>query len=552
MDVRTQQNSDNSTPEGQKKRRWHMLLFLLFLIMLVTSCAAGYILGKSSRFSDYSNGKAIDTIYVTKPDSEAKVHLGGKIFYSDGTPYANGTVQLNSEPKQTVTDSKGAFIFKDAEGGEHTISILDSQGNIVTKREFSISKEQIEEGARIKLLNNEKYQMEISVDIKYLEVQIEINKEDGKIYINPDKVTYLTDDGIVVSPTGKADIKNGAVVTPMGNVVTTDGTIICGSGENDNQKVIIPSGNLKNKEDGSIETPDGTQVKPDGTVVIHDTVIDTQGISVTRDGNKREPGEGGYQILEQDNRVNQVPLGAETEKLIDGTGSGQEQNTQEQGRTGNQTPGSQNQTNADTEPSDNPADVYTPDTDIPDMDIPEGNTPPANDPGPSGPDTDTPQTPVDNGPDNGVEITRGTDSGNLSAWQQNSQIDLFYNRTSGMDDKSLIEPGSEGYYLFRLSNNNHFSISFSLSVSENEIHLPLEFAIADASGNLLTSWTAAAGQKEISTEKITLKNRGTGLYQIKWRWPYHTSDAQDAADTRTAELDDRIYTVNLAIRAEEQ
>ncbi len=70
---------------------------------------------------------------------------------------------------------------------------------------------------------------------------------------------------------------------------------------------------------------------------------------------------------------------------------------------------------------------------------------------------------------------------------------------------------------------------------------------------MLTSWAAANGNKEISTEKLDLENTGQTYYiRLIWRWPYENGEAQDKQDTRAAESEDRTYTVNLVIRAEQQ
>lgn len=565
----TQLNANTPEPEKHKRRRWLILLLLLFVFMMITTGMVGFILGRSSRFSDGLNGKAIDTIHIAEPEDKVKIHLAGKILYSDGTPYVNGNVQLHSEPKQTATDEKGTFIFKNADVGSHTLSIIDHKGTVLAERKLNINPQKTAEDAKIKLLDSDEYEVVIAVNIKYLEVQVEINKEDGKLYINPDKVTYLTEDGIVVSPTGKADIKNGVVVTPVGNVITTDGTIICGSGENDNRKVIIPSGDLTEEEDGSIVTADGTQVRPDGTVVNNNTVIDTEGVSVTEDGRVKQPGDGGYQIVKQKENVEQVPLGKDTESLINNTenqnpdttvqpegniseNNNPNTNTQKpaspEDNTSNHSPGtgkgtSQDDSSGSNAPDDNASGTNPPETHTPGTDTPGSNTP----------GTDTPGTDIpNNSADNGLTAEKGTSADKMTLWEQNTTIDLFYNRTAGTEDKNLIAPGSKGYYLFRLSNDNHFPISFRLRISENILHLPLEFAIADGKGNLLTSWTAANGNKEISTEKLDLEKRGKQIYQIKWRWPYETSEAQDKRDTRAAESENRTYTVNLVIRAEQQ
>ena len=58
-------------------------------------------------------------------------HLAGKINYTNGRPYAQGRVQLHSEPRETVTDTNGSFTFFHVEGGEHQIRILDRTGNVL-------------------------------------------------------------------------------------------------------------------------------------------------------------------------------------------------------------------------------------------------------------------------------------------------------------------------------------------------------------------------------------------------------------------------------------
>ena len=121
-------------PEKKTGNHKWIPLLLLFLLMLLSSCAAGYILGRSA-FPE-SSGRRIDTILLT-PDGDAAeqqmqqiFHLAGKINYTNGRPYAQGRVQLHSEPRETVTDTNGSFTFFHVEGGEHQIRILDRTGNV--------------------------------------------------------------------------------------------------------------------------------------------------------------------------------------------------------------------------------------------------------------------------------------------------------------------------------------------------------------------------------------------------------------------------------------
>lgn len=135
-------------PEKKTGNHKWIPLLLLFLLMLLSSCAAGYILGRSA-FPE-SSGRRIDTILLT-PDGDAAeqqmqqiFHLAGKINYTNGRPYAQGRVQLHSEPRETVTDTNGSFTFFHVEGGEHQIRILDRTGNVLGERKVNLFSAQAE------------------------------------------------------------------------------------------------------------------------------------------------------------------------------------------------------------------------------------------------------------------------------------------------------------------------------------------------------------------------------------------------------------------------
>ena len=98
---------------------------LFFTYAFVFLC--GGIYSRQICISPESSGRRIDTILLT-PDGDAAeqqmqqiFHLAGKINYTNGRPYAQGRVQLHSEPRETVTDTNGSFTFFHVEGGEHQI-----------------------------------------------------------------------------------------------------------------------------------------------------------------------------------------------------------------------------------------------------------------------------------------------------------------------------------------------------------------------------------------------------------------------------------------------
>lgn len=106
-------------PEKKTGNHKWIPLLLLFLLMLLSSCAAGYILGRSA-FPE-SSGRRIDTILLT-PDGDAAeqqmqqiFHLAGKINYTNGRPYAQGGFSFTvnqGKPLRTQTGALRFFMWK--------------------------------------------------------------------------------------------------------------------------------------------------------------------------------------------------------------------------------------------------------------------------------------------------------------------------------------------------------------------------------------------------------------------------------------------------------
>lgn len=64
-----------------------------------------------------------------------------------------------------------------------------------------------------------------------MEVAIELDEKNNSLYINPEKLTYLTSDGRLVTPTGEAYYWEGTLVTPGGLVITADKTVVAPASE---------------------------------------------------------------------------------------------------------------------------------------------------------------------------------------------------------------------------------------------------------------------------------------------------------------------------------
>lgn len=297
--------------EEQDRRcgKWQHLLLLLFILLLLSSGIAGYILGK--RTEVFRGGQLIDTILLSpeageksKEEAGTILHLTGHVMYTDGTPAANRTIELHSDPISTVTDSAGNFLFYNVPLGEHSVSIINQDGSVAARRDILLDRHDAAEGISIGMNDDGSYVVELAMDVRMLEISIELGNE--TYLINPDAVTYETTDGMVVTPTGRASVQTGPIVTPAGNICLPDGTIVLPGGSVENRPAVIlpddtlvypdaqlPVGEIMISPDGTVNMPDGTLVKPGGEIM-------------TPDGQIRTPGNGGSIVTEEQ----VVPIGS--------------------------------------------------------------------------------------------------------------------------------------------------------------------------------------------------------------------------------------------------
>ena len=99
------------------------------------------------------------------------------------------------------------------------------------ERSIDLFAAQADSGVNVSLKESGKYTIEVAVDVRMLEVVIELDEENSTLYIDPEKLTYLTEDGRIVTPTGEAHRREGTLVTPGGAVVSADGTVIAPASE---------------------------------------------------------------------------------------------------------------------------------------------------------------------------------------------------------------------------------------------------------------------------------------------------------------------------------
>lgn len=515
------QENFNTTPPLQenpnKKKKLLTLLAVLLILALVTSWLAGYLLGKNT--APVPSGQVIDTILLAPEDkAEQAVYLTGKIVKSDGTPYADGRVQLHSELKETVTDSNGRFSFFNVDKGRHVVSVVDEDGNVLAQSQIDLSETPENTGVTINKKGNGSYTVKIAADVRLMEVVIELDRESGILIMNPERLTYVTSGGRVVTPTGEASYLDGTIVTPIGTIVTTDGTIITPNGEGPMGIAVITADDELSYPDRRTSLTDGTVITDQGVVMLVNgsTVTTKEEIVIsTSDGNIITPGEGGV-IIADGNTVK--PIGQEPDQE-----SNQGEDTETKPSATPSTGGNQNR---------HPSNSETPNTQRPETEKPD----------PERPDSEEPDTP------DTEDLVEALPDFSVS-WTQGAEIDLFANRKDGSSSKDDILPGSKGYYPFMLKNGNSFDIDFDLSIIEGSLHIPMRFRIvnADNGKDVLSDWWSTKGRDSSTSKTVRLYAGESRRYHLEWEWLYESGN--DAADTNAGIDLKGIYTVELKICA---
>lgn len=514
-------NSDFPQRGKEKERRFRPLFLLILFLAMITTCIVGFILGRS--VSPAPLGQLIDTILLSPEEQTVKTaaHLTGRVLYADSSPAAGLRLELHSDPIPAVTDTDGRFLFPNVPFGEHRIIAYHPDGSLAAEQSVSIRKG--EEGQGVEIVKEDGgCTITIAVDIRMLEIIIQL--EDGKITILSDEFSYADDHGRIITPGGTASVKDGVIVTPAGTVCLPDGRIVIPGG-GDNAAVILPDDTVV-YPDKKMEG-DGYAIEPDGTVNLTDgTEIKPGGQIVTPEGTEHPPGHSGIIV----NGGTVTPIGG----TLTGNGSAPPDSsvTTPGGSTlpdsGNTLPGSNTSLPGGSE-------------------VPPGgsDTPPVG----SGPSDDGEG---DGQPSAGGSLTVFGENkeGSYVRWEQSSDIDLFYNRTSGAQEK--IAPGSSGYYQFRLKNTRHSRLKIRLTLSEKELHLPLRFTVTSLDGDghpagepSVSGYLPAEGSLVLETG---IDGETAVTYRLDWEWP---AEGGDALDTQIGMGENLVYLLSMDIRAEE-
>lgn len=496
----------------KEKKTWALWLLPLLLLAVLTSSIAGYILGRN--VAPQSSGQILDTILLD-PDRASvrtQMHLTGRVVYSDGAPAANCTLELHSDPATAITDANGRFLFPNIPFGEHTLLVRNHDGSVAARRVVELSQEQAQQGVAIAQQDSGDYAITLSVDIRVLEIQVELNG--GQLYLLSDHCSYANETGWITTPEGIASVQEGVVVTPEGSVHLPDGAIVI-PGADGIAAVIMPddtvlyperpiaSGDSTILPDGTVNLPDGVQIGPDGTVK-------------TPNGMSSIPGTGG--IVTGNGTV--IPIGGERDPGV--TESPAESSASSDADA---PPFSRPETSSGSSRGDSASSSGSGGGG-------GGHT------GGSGSSSSEPEDP-------GILTAQGETeaTGSYVSWTQVSTLDLFYNRTSGRPDR--IAPGSSGFYRFQLQNTRASALDITLTLSEQEVHLPLSITLSPLGREAQASGSIVDGRLALHT---VLPANTQVTYQLEWEWPLEGNDSMDTV----AGSGGTDYTLSLTVHAEEK
>ena len=540
--------------DHDNKRRWLPLVLIVLFLAVLKSSLAGYILGKQAGSAPL--GQIIDTILLTPEETAVQTafHLAGKVVYSDGTPAAGRILELHSDPVTTVSDSQGGFLFPHVAEGKHTIMVVNQDGSVAAQQNIQVSRTEGSRTAAIHLVEGNQYVIELSVDVRVLEIEIQL--EEGELHIDLEQFSYSTSEGYVYTPAGSASISDGVIVTPAGNVYLPDGQIVFpGGSQNDPTQILLPDDTLLTNEpltageiavapDGTVSLSGGTQIQPGGQIQMPDgqlqmpgetgVIVNTEivtpigstpGANTTSDGAKTEP-----ESLPPAQPDAETPAGP-TEETEPPAGPTEE----------TQPPASDEKPPVVAPPVQEPVTPILPPTTPEEQPQEPENPSGGGGGGGGGGGSVTPPPPTE---DKGQLAISAENGSGFEAWTQHRSIDLFYNREIQATER--IAPGSSGYYLFRLQNTRQepLKLVLSLAAEESAPYLPLNFTLhpqGKASGV-----SGMLAKEEVLQLQTTIDSGADIIYQLDWEWPFN---GHDAADTEAGQQGGR-YTLLLTIYAE--
>ncbi len=227
---------------------------------------------------------------ITPSKDKEPPQLSGRVLDSDGNPLDGYFLNIKPSDRTVNIISGGYFMFDNLGIGDYLISLADSSGKIITDVKMKLSLGDI---AGISVMQNEdsSFNIILSRDIYLEELVIIFDKNTKKITFDTYRVTYLTKDGLVATPTGTAKTSDGVIITPSGNICLQDKSVLLPVVEPDGSRwIIMPDATLKKlapgsyngitvENDGAIILPDKTKILPNGKIINPAGEESTQGES---------------------------------------------------------------------------------------------------------------------------------------------------------------------------------------------------------------------------------------------------------------------------------
>ena len=539
----------NQQDEGKKHKK---LILLLLLLLLFSSVGVSLMLNHHTE-----ELPVIDTITID-PVEKRNIHVSGQVMYSDGRVYQNGRVQLHSDVMETKTDENGWFLFKDVDPAEHTLSVLDKDGNVIAKALISVEQKQKGQNFNITKNKDGEYVVHLSTAIRYLELKVEVDGD--KLLLIPESSYAVTDKGNVFTQDGQLKVDDGQIVLPSGTVVLENNNIVHYPYmvKPDNTIISIPEDGVK-LEDGTVIQEDGTIVFPKDDVEIND---ERDEVTNGNDGTTHE--------IPKDKPSNVKPDG-DVEPIVPSepdTPTDPDKSVDPDKPVNPDTPVDPDKPTGPDTPidTDKPVDPDTPvDPDKPtDPDKPVDPDKPTDPDTPVDPDKPTdPDTPVDPddplSPPEGYTVRGNNKAGWTSPWNVTTPLtalDLFDTGKINSESVPVIQPGSEGSYIFCLENNRSTNLSVKIYLEKvSKVEFPLEYRLSEIQsidsvvdddvkwqslkdGELTLSADGTIGHKSTDNRK---------LYRLEWRWPF---DKTNSKDTELGKNQSK-FEIKLGVRVEE-
>ena len=512
---------------SKKSKKGPLFLFLI-LLFIISSIITGILLGNRT---DHGKKPPEDAFVIGGGDeTEDRLHLAGRITFQDGTPFADGNLELHSEIRREKTDSQGWFLFGDVESGSHSLFVLGEAGKTLAEIKVDLARNPETEYSqlRIERTAENQYRCLISPEIRFLELDMELSR--GALTIRMDKTAAVDREGTVNLPGEVLDARQGAVVLPSGTTILSDGRLLHSSIMilPDNQIVTIP------KEGVTLE--DGTHIAEKGEITLTDgTVIGPNGIRIQGDEKsfpdypiqlKPEAGKGESGLLPTAQAV------------------GEEEKEQAQGHEQTGAPGEKESETPEVERR------------------PEESTKPQEETGRQQDKVESDDLSETLAPDYGDLGVYYEENGVWNDWKTERSIRLFDYADSltstASDAPPVIKPGSSGYYPFQVTNSfSSHTVKIRVTVTEEKLHLPLRFRLVTVNGNgqttAVSDWSSPLsgnGGGIVVANANASPPGSTVLYHLEWNWPYE--GGRDGADTAAAMLDSeasRSYSLKLEINA---